>query len=157
MKKSKIIILACLFCFCASLKAAPGKKPNPPEKFSVNARIFLAGTQAKKQGARGMSQLTGKEKNSASYLPYRNYKLLTAKEKTVLLNKPCEINFGNNSSVVITPQKSKSGRLKIKLRWRLPGKKAWEKTLFFKKNSKTLIGGPVSKKDGNYLLSLEIK
>ncbi|GEM_PF-3463482 len=157
MKKSKLIIFASFVCFSAILKAGQEKAPTPNEQFSVNARIFLAGTEAKKQGAKGMAQLTKKEKSSASYLPYRNYKLITEKQKTTSLNKPCEIKFGEKSSVLITPKRSKLGRLKIKLQWHLPGRKAWEKTLFFKKNSKTLIGVPHSKKLGNYILSLEIK
>jgi len=89
--------------------------------------------------------------------PYNNYKLLTSEEKSVSLNQKYVVNFNKNSSLIIIPQKGKAGRLKIKLQWCLPGKKKWEKTLFFKKNSKTLIGGPKFKKEGNYLLSLEIK
>ena len=157
MKKSKIIILICFLCFCVGLKAAPGKNQKVSDSFSINARVFIAGSQAKKQGAPGMSQLTKKEKASASYLPYNNYKLLTSKEKSVSLNQKYVVNFNKNSSLIIIPQKGKTGRLKIRLQWCLPGKKKWEKTLFFKKNSKTLIGGPKFKKEGNYLLSLEIK
>ena len=157
MKKSKILLLACFLCFCTALKAAPGENKKTADSFSIHARVFLAGPQAKKLGAKGMTQLTKKEKASASYLPYNNYKLLTATEKTVLLNQQSVIQFNKNSSLIIIPKKGKAGRLKIKLRWRLPGKKAWEKTLFFKKNSKSLIGGPASKKGGSYLLSLEIK
>jgi len=143
------IILGGIICFCTTLNATP---TNKPDIFLIQSRVFLAGKPAKKMGAQGMKQLTKKEKNAASYLPYRNYKLLTTQEKSILLNQQTIIKFNTKSSVTITPQRSKSGRLKIKLLWKLSGEKAWKKTLFFKKNSKTLIGGPK-----NYLLSLEIK
>ena len=55
-------------CFCVGLKAAPGKNQKVSDSFSINPRVFIAGSQAKKQGAPGMSQLTKKEKAGDSYI-----------------------------------------------------------------------------------------
>ena len=164
--------LAALLVLAASLACAgapaPGTAPaaakartavNPPAAvtFTVSARILAAGRPARDKGASGASELRSSEKSLASFIGYRDYKVIAAAEKTIGLSEAFRIPINDRYAVTITPLGDLGARLKLKVAWETPDRQTWEKVLYFVRDVRSLVGGPELPGGGLYLLSVNVR
>jgi hypothetical protein len=136
-----------------AVRSAPA---TPAQTYQVDARVFVAGDAARAKGGQGLSQLKPNERSMAGFLGYRDYKLLTSGARTVKLNQPLVLTFAGGRSVSITPVKDTGDRVTLEIKWDVKTDR-WRKNLFFKRNSRTLLGGPKIEDGGMYLVSVLVK
>jgi hypothetical protein len=129
------------------------------EDYHIDARIFISGEAARKKGKTGFSQLKNNEKELTAFLGYRDYRLIKESEKTIKIGNQYVINIDKTKSVTVTPLSESPARVKLAIEWKIPGEEIqrWKKLLYFKRNHRSLIGGPHIEGGGMYLLSLEIQ
>jgi hypothetical protein len=128
-------------------------------KYRVDARVFISGEAARKKGKTGFKQLTDDEKDLTAFLGYRDYRLISEGEKTISQGNKFTVNFGKKKSVTVIPLSESPERVKLSIEWKIPGEEdqRWRKLLYFRRNHRSLVGGPHIKGGGMYLLSLEIE
>jgi len=132
---------------------------NKKKEYQIDARILISGEAARKKGKTGFSQLNSSEKELTAFLGYRDYRLVKKSGDKVKQGKKCIITFDKKKSVTVTPLSESPDRVKLAIEWKIPGeeKQRWKKLLYFKRNHRSLIGGPHIDGGGMYLLSLEIQ
>jgi hypothetical protein len=147
-------------------KTTPAHRKDPAavtktdtRKYHVDARVFISGEAARKKGKTGFKQLTDVEKELTAFLGYRDYRLISKGEKTISQGGEFTVNFGKQKSVTVIPLSESPERVKLSIEWKIPGEEdeAWRKLLYFRRNHRSLIGGPHIEGGGMYLLSLEIE
>ena len=129
------------------------------EEYQIDTRIFISGEAARKKGKTGFTQMTSEEKELAAFLGYRDYSLLKKSGQIIKKGKKYIVKFGKKKSVTITPLSESPDRVKLAIQWNIPGEEPqrWKKLLYFRRNHRSLIGGPHIEGGGMYLLSLEIQ
>ena len=154
---STVLTVLCLAVLGAdAVRSAPPVSAAPAKQYQIDARVFISGEAARAKGGSGLTALKPAERSMASFLGYRDYKLLTSGTRSVKLNQPLTLSFTGGKSVSIIPVKDSDDRVTLEIKWDVKGDR-WRKNLFFKRNSRTMVGGPKADGGGMYLLSVLVK